>query len=79
MIHYSKLIQIILNLTEIEALPKCIQNKSSEIRNLFSAEIPSLHSTNARKGSNQNHKSQTFQDLVRHPVGYILSTFNNTE
>ena len=42
MIHYPKLIQIILNLTEIEALPKCIRNKSSEIQNLFSAEILSL-------------------------------------
>ena len=42
MIHYPKLIQIILNLTEIEALPKYIRNKSSEIQNLFSAEIPSL-------------------------------------
>ena len=42
MIHYPKLIQIILNLTEIEALPKYIRNKSSEIQNLFSAEIPAL-------------------------------------
>ena len=42
MIHYPKLIQIILNLTKIEALPKYIQNKSSEIQNLFSAEIPAL-------------------------------------
>ena len=39
MIHYLKLIQIILKgnpkvefpLTKIESLPKCIQNKSSEI------------------------------------------------
>ena len=46
MIHYPKLIQIILNLTEIEALPKYIRNKSSEIQNLFSAEIPALISTN---------------------------------
>ena len=42
MIHYPKLIQIILNFTEIEALPKYIRNKSSEIQNLFSAEIPAL-------------------------------------
>ena len=42
MIHYPKLIHIILNLTEIEALPKYIQNKSSEIQILFSAEIPAL-------------------------------------
>ena len=42
MIHYPKLIQIILNLTEIEALPKYIWNKSSEIQNLLSAEIPAL-------------------------------------
>ena len=42
MIHYPKLIQIILNLTEIEALPKYIRNKSSEIQKLFSAEIPAL-------------------------------------
>ena len=41
MIHYPKLIQIILK-TEIEALPKYIRNKSSEIQNLFSAEIPAL-------------------------------------
>ena len=34
--------QISLNLAEIEALPKCIRNKSSEILNFFSAEIPSL-------------------------------------
>ena len=43
MIHYPKLIQIILNLTEIEALPKYIRNKSSEIQNLFSAEISSQY------------------------------------
>ena len=42
MIHYPKLIQIILNLAEIEALPKCIRSKSSEIQNLFSAKIPAL-------------------------------------
>ena len=42
MIHYPKLIQIIPNLTEIEALPKYIRNKSSEIQNLFSVEIPAL-------------------------------------
>ena len=42
MIHYLKLIQIILNFTDIEALPKYIRNKSSEIQNLFSAEIPAL-------------------------------------
>ena len=42
MIHYLKLIQIILNLTEIEAIPKYIRNESSEIQNLFSAEIPAL-------------------------------------
>ena len=46
MIHYPKLIQIILNFTEIEALPKYIRNKSSEIQNLFSAEIPALAATN---------------------------------
>ena len=45
MIHYPKLIQIILNFTEIEALPKYIRNKSSEIQNLFSAEIPALVAT----------------------------------
>ena len=38
-LNYPKLMQIIRNLAEIEALPKSIQNKSSEIRNLFSAEI----------------------------------------
>ena len=37
--------QISLNLAEIEAHPKCIRNKSSEILNFFSAEIPSLVST----------------------------------
>ena len=42
MIHYPKLLQIILNLTEIKALPKYIRNKLSEIQNLFSAEIPAL-------------------------------------
>ena len=42
MIHYPKIIQIILNLTEIEALPKYIRNKSSEIQNLFSAKIQAL-------------------------------------
>ena len=49
MIHYPKLIQIILNLTEIEALPKYIRNKSSEIQNLFSAEIPALAGTRVRE------------------------------
>ena len=34
--------QIIQNLAKIEALPKCIQNKSSKIQNLFSAKIPPL-------------------------------------
>ena len=42
MIHFPTLIQVILNLTEIEALPKYIRNKSFDIQNLFSAEIPAL-------------------------------------
>ena len=41
-LNYPKLMQIIRNLAEIGALPRCIRNKSSEIRNLFSAKIPSL-------------------------------------
>ena len=41
-LNYPKLMQIIRNLAEIEGLPKCFRNKSSEIRNLFSAEIPPL-------------------------------------
>ena len=41
-LNYPKLMQISLNLAEIEAHPKCIRNKSSEILNFFSAEIPSL-------------------------------------
>ena len=41
--------QISLNLAEIEALPKCIRNKSSEILNFFSAEIPSLVNTNLNR------------------------------
>ena len=41
-LNYPKLMQIIKNLAEIEALPKCIRNKSSEIRHLFSAKIPPL-------------------------------------
>ena len=41
-LNYPKLMQMIRNIAEIEALPKCIQNKSSEILNLFSAKIPSL-------------------------------------
>ena len=41
-LNYPKLMQIIQNLAKIEALPKCIQNKSSKIRNLFSAKIPPL-------------------------------------
>ena len=40
-LNYPKLIQIILNLTGIEALPKCIR-KSSHIHNLFFAKIPPL-------------------------------------
>ena len=41
-LNYPKFMQIIQNLAKIEALPKCIQNKSSKIRNLFSAKIPPL-------------------------------------
>ena len=41
-LNYPKLMQIIQNLAKIEALPKCIQNKSSKIRNSFSAKIPPL-------------------------------------
>ena len=38
-LNYPKLMQIIRNLAEIEAFPKCIRNKPSEIRYLCSAEI----------------------------------------
>ena len=41
-LNYPKLMQIIRNLAENEVLPKCIRNKSSEIWNLFSTEIPPL-------------------------------------
>ena len=66
MIYYPKLIQIILNLTEIEALPKYIRNKSSEIQNLFSAEIPALvrealHIETTFKKSG-NRRNNTFPD-----------------
>ena len=47
-LNYQKLIQIILNLTKIEAFPKCIRNKSSEIQYLFSAKIPSLMQIHTR-------------------------------
>ena len=44
-LNYPKLMQTIRNLANIEVLPKCIQNKSSKIRNLFSAKIPPLFET----------------------------------
>ena len=58
MIHYLKLIQIILNLTEIEALSKCI-------RNLISPEIPSLvkHQTNIIQASDEHQTNSILQSF----------------
>ena len=64
MIHYPKLIQMILNSTEIEALPKYIRNKSSEIQNLFSAEILALDKTVVIPiGTNTNINDKLCPDL----------------
>ena len=50
--------QISLNLAEIEAHPKCIRNKSSEILNFFSAEIPSLVKTSRNPLSTWTNEEQ---------------------
>ena len=58
------------NLAKIEALPKCIRNKSSEILNFFSAKIPSLIYINevveviAGKGEGQESDSKPDRDIV---------------
>ena len=57
-LNYPKLMQISLNLAEIEAHPKCIRNKSSEILNFFSAEIPSLVDSQKNEDNFNNEDTQ---------------------
>ena len=75
MIHYPKLLQIILNLTEIEALPKCILNKSSLIRNFFPAEIPSLLKSGLPESTAIISSNCTTNELYLSPESHTNSNY----